>query len=44
MEELVMSTTTAETLFEEEMHQTIEEVGKMLKAYFRTLNDSNLET
>lgn len=43
-----MSTTiaspSAETLFTEEMHQTIEEVGKMLKAYFRTLNDAHLET
>lgn len=43
-----MSTTTtspsAETLFTEEMHQTLETVGHMLKAYFRTLNDSHLET
>ncbi len=43
-----MSTTTAspsaETVFTEEMHQTIEKVGHMLKAYFRTLNDSHLET
>jgi hypothetical protein len=48
MEELGMSTPTAspsaETLFTAEMHQTIEEVGNMLKAYFRTLNDANLET
>ncbi len=48
MEERIMSTTTAspsaETVFTEEMHQTIEKVGHMLKAYFRTLNDSHLET
>ena len=43
-----MSTTTAspsaETVFTEEMHQTIEKVGHMLKAYFRRLDDANLET
>jgi len=41
-----MSTTpaTAETVFTEALHQTIEEVGAMLKGYFRTLNDSSLET
>lgn len=43
-----MSTTTAspsaETVFTEEMHQTIEKVGHMLKAYFRTLKDAHLET
>jgi hypothetical protein len=48
MEELVMSakpaSPSAETVFTEEMHQTIEEVGKMLKAYFRTLTDAHLET
>lgn len=35
---------TAETMFTEELHQTIEEVGAMLKVYFRTLNDAHLET
>jgi hypothetical protein len=39
-----MSTITAETLFTQEMHQSLEHIGTMLKPYFRTLNDSNLET
>jgi hypothetical protein len=37
-------TVTAETLFTEAMQQTLVEVGRLLKAYFRTLNDANLET
>jgi len=44
LEELVMSPITAETLFTQEMHDTLEHIGTMLKSYFRTLNDPNLET
>jgi len=39
-----MSPITAETLFTQEMHDTLEHIGTMLKSYFRTLNDPNLET
>lgn len=39
-----MSPMTAETLFTQEMHQSLEHIGTMLKPYFRPLNDSNLET
>ena len=35
---------TAEEHFTEEMHNTIEEFGRILKAYFRTIPDKDLET
>jgi len=35
---------TAEEHFTEEMHNTIEEFGRILKAYFHTMLDKELET
>jgi hypothetical protein len=39
-----MSTKSAEEFFTEEMIHSIEEFGKRLQVYFRTLNDKHLET
>lgn len=39
-----MTTKTAEEQFTEEMHRTIEEFGRILRAYFREMPDENLET
>jgi len=35
---------TAEEHFTKEMHNTIEQFGQILKAYFRTMSDEHLET
>jgi hypothetical protein len=39
-----MKKKTAEEHFSLEIHRTIEEFGRILKAYFRTLSDEHLET
>ncbi|MCP4488781.1 MAG: hypothetical protein GY820_15935 [Gammaproteobacteria bacterium] len=39
-----MTAKTAEEHFTEEMHRTIEEFGRILRAYFREMPDKNLET
>ncbi len=39
-----MTAKTAEDHFTEEMHRTIEEFGRILRAYFREMPDKNLET